>query len=418
MARRTFNRYQVANKSAAGSSGLAGIVLLVLSVLLSACAGRPYVATSPDDAGFLDRRVTQEKGPIRVTVAVPDAAETEALTGLPLYDQGIQPVWLEVTNSGPDRVRLFVWSIDRDYFSPLEVAWKNRDGLNEEGEEAMHRWFHEHSIDRHIPAGGSRSGIVYTNLQPGTKGFNVDVLTTDLEAYSFTFFVPMPGFTADYMEVDFAGLYGADETRSISTEELRSKIREERCCATDETGARQGDPFNIVIAATPLALRRALLRGGWLETAAGAAETALARLQRYRGRPPDGTFVKARPDGTERKEVRLWLTPLVSDGEPIWLGQVLYNLGGSAQGSTDLRLDPDIDEARNYFLQDLWYTQSLRRGTYARSFDAVPESSPVTTFTGSTYFTSGYCAVVWLSESPVALDEIEVLGWWFEEEAM
>jgi hypothetical protein len=386
-------------------------------VLLSACAGRPYIAKTPDDAGVLDRRVTQEKGPIRVTVAVPDAAETEALTGLPLYDQGIQPVWLEVTNSGPDRVRLSVWSIDSNYYSPLEVAWKNRDGLNEEGQAAMYRWFHEHSIERRIPPGESRSGIVYTNLTPGTKGFNVDVLSArDIEAYSFTFFVPMPGFTADYMEVDFAGLYATDEIKPISTEEMRSKIREERCCATDETGTKQGDPFNVVIAATPLALRRALLRGGWLETAAGAEETAIARLQRYRSRPPDGTFVKARADGTERKELRLWMSPLVSDGEPIWLGQVLYNLGGSAEASEDLRLDPDIDEARNYFLQDLWYTQSVRRGTYARAFDAVPKSSPVTTFTGSTYFTSGYCAVVWLSESPVALDDIELLGWWAEDE--
>ena len=388
-------------------------------MLLAACAGRPYVATAPDDAGFLERRVTQEKGPIRVTVAVPDAAETEALTGLPLYDQGIQPVWLEVTNSGPDRVRLSVWSIDSDYYSPLEVAWMNRDGLSDEGEAAMNRWFHEHSIERRIPPGESRSGIVYTNLAPGTKGFNVDVLSArDIEAYSFTFFVPMPGFTADYMEVDFAGLYTADEIRPISTDELRSKIREERCCATDETGTKQGDPFNVVIASTPLALRRALLRGGWLETAAGADETAVARLQRYRNRPPDGTFVRSRPDGTERKELRLWLTPFVSDGEPIWLGQVLYNLGGSADGSDDLRLDPDIDEARNYFLQDLWYTQSLRRGTFARAFDAVPESSPVTTFTGSTYFTSGFCAVVWLSESPVALDDIELLGWWAEERGL
>ena len=311
---------------------------------------------------------------------MPDAAETEALTGLPLYDQGIQPVWLEVTNSGPDRVRLSVWSIDSNYYSPLEVAWKNRDGLNEEGQAAMYRWFHEHSIERRIPPGESRSGIVYTNLAPGTKGFNVDVLSArDIEAYSFTFFVPMPGFTADYMEVDFAGLYPADEIRPISTDELRSKIREERCCATDETGTKQGDPFNVVIAATPLALRR----GGRLETAAGADETAVARSQRYRNRPPDGTFVKARPDGTERKGLRLWLTPFVSDGEPIWLGQVLYNLGDPAQGSDDLRLDPDIDEARNFFLQDLWCTQSLRRGTYARAFDAVPESSPVTTFTGS-----------------------------------
>ena len=105
------------------------IVSLLLAVLLSACAGNPFLATDPARASFIDRAISQEKGAIRVIAAVPDAAETMALTGLPLYEQGIQPVWLEVTNSGTDRLRLALWSIDPDYYSPLEVAWMNRGSL-------------------------------------------------------------------------------------------------------------------------------------------------------------------------------------------------------------------------------------------------------------------------------------------------
>jgi hypothetical protein len=386
--------------------------LFFFVVLLSGCAGRPYIVTTPEDADFLDRRITQENGPVSVSVAVPDAAETVALTGFPLYDQGIQPVWLEVTNTSADLVRLSLWSIDPDYYSPLEVAWMNRGGLSSEGEAAMNRWFYENAIDRRIPPGASRSGLVYTNLVPGTKGFNVDVFSpSDVDVYSFTFFVPLPGFTADYMQVDFAGLYEDDEIQALTGEELRIRIREEPCCATDATGTKRGDPFNMVIAASSTALRRALLRGGWLETEAGADETGVARLQHYRGRRPDGTFVKARSDGTERMELRLWVTPYVSEGDPIWVGQVLYDLGGKVERFGDLRLDPDIDAARDALLQDFWYNQSIRQGAYTKAFDAVPESDPVTTFTGSTYFTSGYCAVVWLSEEPVALDDIELLGW-------
>ncbi len=388
----------------------------MIALVLSGCSGKAFVAADPNRADFLERHVVQEQGPLRIAVAVPDEAETVALTGLPLYSQGIQPVWLEVTNTGPSRMRLAIASIDPDYYSPLEVAWMNRGGYSDEGTANMERWFHEHSIERRIPPGESRSGLVFTHLTPGTKAFNVDVISADLTSWNFTFFVPIPGFTADYMEVDFTGLYAPQDFEEVSLDTLRQRIRNERCCGTDETGTKQGDPFNVVLIASPLALRRALLRAGWHETEAGAADTAIARLQRYRGRQPDGTFMKSRPDGTERKELRLWLTPATNDGEPMWLGQVVYNLGQADDDSDVVRADPDIDEARDYFLQDMFYSQSVRQAVFAKAFDAVPETEPVNTFSGSSYFSSGYCAVAWLSERPVALDDVELLGWWAEEQ--
>ena len=391
-------------------------LLLAASLLLAACSGKVFVAGEPDRAGFLERGVTQEQGPLRITVAVPDAQETLALTGLPLYSQGIQPVWLEVVNSGSSRLRLVIASIDPDYYSPLEVAWMNRSGYGAADEAAMERWFYVNSMERRIPPGETRSGLVYTHLARGTKGFNVDVVAADLTSYNFTFFVPIPGFTADYMEVDFAGMYEPREIEEVAVDALRQRIRDERCCGTDATGTKQGDPFNVVIVSSPLALRRALLRAGWHETEAGSTVTEIARLQRYRGRRPDGTFMKSRPDGTERKELRLWLTPATNNGEPMWLGQVVYNFGPAEDGSETVRADPDIDEARNYFLQDMLYSQSVRQAVFASAFDAVPETDPVTTFSGSSYFSSGYCAVVWLSEHPVALDDVTLLGWWAEEQ--
>lgn len=409
-------RYLLAKSQIARSSLDALIVPLLLAALLSACAGKPFLASDPAGANFIDRAISQEKGAIRVMAAVPDDAETVALTGLPLYEQGIQPVWLEVTNSGTDRLRLALSSIDPDYYSPLEVAWMNRAGLTREARAAAERWFHENGMVRWIPPGESRAGLIFTHVTGGTKGFNVDLFTSpDTSAQSFTFFVPMPGFVADHMEIDFNGLYERHEEERLSSDELRLRIREATCCGTDETGRLQGDAFNIVLVATPLAVRRALLRGGWQETEAGAAETAIARKQRYRGRQPDGTFMKRRLDGTEQNELRLWLTPFETDGRSIWFGQVLYSLGNSREQADALRRDPDIDEARNYFLQDLWYSQSAERGTLTRAVDPVPESSPVMTFTGSRYHTDGLCAVVWLSEGTIALDDIELLGWWGED---
>ena len=399
------------NRSLSSGKFSGFLTALGLSLSLAACGGKAFLAEEPESSSFLDRRVVQQEGPVTVTVAVPDAAETEALTGLPLYEQGIQPVWIDVVNSGPGQVRLSIASIDPAYYSAHEVAWMNRKGYSDEARADMERWFHAHSIRRHVPPGESRSGFVFTRLTPGTKGFNVDVISQELTSYNFTFFVKMPGFTADYMDVDFESLHEQDEFIDVSSEELHKMVRLEHCCGTDETGKLQGDPFNVVIVATPLALRRALLRAGWQETAAGSPETAVARLQRYRDRRPDGTFIKARPDGTERKEARIWYTRFVLDGEPVWALQVLYNLSSSVKGFVEQRVDPDIDEARNFFVQDLWYSQSLRQATFTKAYDVVPAEKPATTFTGSTYFTTGYRAVAWLSEEPVAMDNTVLINW-------
>jgi hypothetical protein len=390
---------------------LRSLVPAATALLICGCASNAYLASGIDSADFLARRISQSDGPVRVTVAVPDAAETQALTGLPLYDQGLQPVWVEVSNDDAQNVRLSLASIDSEYYSPFEVAWMNRGGYSSEAEQQMQRWFQENSMQRRIPAAATRSGLVFTHLNPGTKAFNVDVISPELDSYSFTFAVPMPGFTADYMEVDFASLYRPEEIQDIDEEDLRQRVAQDRCCSTDETGTQQGDPFNVVLVATPLALRRALLRAQWQETAASDPGTAVARQHRFRGRRPDGTFVKSRPDGSERKEFRLWLAPFRYEGVPIWVGQVVYDFAGSARRSDTDSTNSDVDEARNFLIQDLWYSQSVSRAAYTKAFEAIPAARPVPTFTGSSYFTNGYRAVVWLSEDPVALDEIVTLNW-------
>ena len=142
-----------------------------------------------EHAGFIERAVQG----VRVAAAVPDATETLALTGLDLYQQGIQPVWLEVTNLGERPVRTAVRSIDADYFSPMEVAWKYRKRFNKQGRADMERWFFENQLPRRVPAGESRSGFVFTHLAQGTKGFNFDVYSSE-SSHNFTFLYPFQDF--------------------------------------------------------------------------------------------------------------------------------------------------------------------------------------------------------------------------------
>ncbi len=382
------------------------------SLAISACASKRFEATSIDGATFIERSTTQTQGTVSVTAAVPGAEETEALLGLDLYAQGIQPVWLKVENHGDSTVRVAIWSIDRDYFSPLEVAYVNRKAYNKEGLANMQRWFYENQMPRWILPGEAESGLVFTHLARGTKGFNVDVYKTD-RSLNFTFFVPIPGFRADYMDVQFASLYAENDIQVLDLDGLRSVLESHPCCSTDESGLKAGDPFNVVMVGSGLAVRRALLRGRWEETAAKSPETALARSHRYRGRQPDGTFHKSRPDGSERKELRLWQAPMRVGDEPVWIGQVSYDMGGAtgAHVYSDYRIDPDIDDARMFIMQNFWYSQSLSRMSHIGGIPRSTLDAPASNFTDSEYFTDGLRVVLFVSEDPVAMDETDLLHW-------
>jgi len=380
-------------------------------VLLTGCAGQPYVSNDVSTASFLARKITQEHEALRVSAAVPDAVETAELFGLSLYEKGVQPVWIEVENKSTSMLRLSIWSIDSDYYSPLEVAWMNRKGYSSEGQAAMERSLYDAAIDRRIPPGEKRSGFVFTHLKPGTKGFNVDLISGELRSHTFTFFVPIPGFIADYMAVDFKRLYDDDEIVELDLDTLRPALEQAEYYASDMSGTLQGLPLNIAVVATPLALRRALLRANWQETELGSDFAGATREQHYAGRPPDGTFIKTRADGTERKVLSLWLMPMRVGQEPVWLGQTVTAVGIRGNAAEISLVSPDIDTPYIYLMQNFWYSQSLKRIGFVRAGEAVSSAAPAEAFGGWSYYSNGMRGVLWLSEDPVGLDEVRNLNW-------
>jgi hypothetical protein len=388
------------------SIGKQQLTLVLLLALLAGCATRPYHPVALNSAPFLQRTVSASVDGVSVSAAVPDARETLALTGLDLYPQEIQPIWLQVRNDTAHSVRVAHWSIDPYYFSPLEVAYMNRGGYSAEATAAMERWFHDTALPRQIPPGTTRSGLVYTHYMPGTKGFNLDIFGSG-RSYNFTLFVPIPGFTADHMTVDFAGLYTADEVRDIDQAGLQRFLETELgCCSTNASGDAEGLPLNLAVVGSGPALRRALLRGGWYETAVESRQLDAARRQFHAGRPPDGTFIAARRDGAERVELRIWLAPLRLDGEPVWLVQAGYVLGAA---DSEHRFSPDVDNAARFVLQSFWYNQSLARLGFTRGLPVSTAASPRQDFSGDSYFSEGLRTVLFVPEAPRAMDEVEVI---------
>jgi len=232
---------------------------------------------------------------VRVSASVPGQEEAEAIFGIPLYKRGIQPVWLEIENGSDQRVRFAPMSVDKNYFSPLEVAYMHRKGYSKEARSQMDHRFHDTSMPRQILPGETVSGFVFTHADPGTKAFNVDVFGAgNTQAYHFTFFIDVPGFVADHAEVDFKGLYAEEEIKDFDIPGFRSALDDVALSAADRTGEHPGLPINVVFVNHGADLLQALLRADWNETSISKVESYLSRAQHLFSRPPDATFRKQR----------------------------------------------------------------------------------------------------------------------------
>jgi len=137
------------------------LYLSFLLVVVSACATQSYHHESTGSFPIRERAVIQNEGNIRISVSVPDADEAKKIFGVPVYKRGIQPVWLEIVNNGPERLRFAPTSLDPVYFSPLEVAYMHRKGFSKEARAQMDRRFHDSAMPRQIRDDRGRFREIY-----------------------------------------------------------------------------------------------------------------------------------------------------------------------------------------------------------------------------------------------------------------
>jgi len=382
----------------------APLLALLLAAATAGCGGRAYLHGPLDITAVEARAETQQDGPIRVSAAVLGRDETQAIFGIDLYEQGIQPVWLRIENGGENIARYAPVSTDAEYYAPLEVAYKNRGGYSDEARDAMDKHFRELAMPRYIDAGETREGFVFTHAASGAKGFNVDVFSHG--DHSFTFLLRVPGFTPDYARLDIPSIYPADEIHKVTFDELADAIRGLPCCSADARGEERGEPLNIVLVGNDRELLMGLLRSGWRETS--VKEAAQSQPEYLFGRVQDAIFQYQSFKGDSIYELRLWLAPVATDGDHVWAGQVrhFFRWFGIAR-----RFDADVDEARNFTLQKFLYSQALRAVAWTQGEAVVPATSFWNALINTPYFTDGYRAVVWLSSEPHSVLEIDVIGW-------
>ena len=399
----------------------------LLSMLLLIAGCMKYVPPDSFSQAFLERVETQEEGPVRVSAVVLSASESEKVFGSSLPDTNIQPLWLKIHNQTEEELVLQLLSIDPDYFAPSEAAWLSR-GFGERGVTDKMRYFYDQHIPLLIPAGVTTAGFVFTHVDPGVKAFAVQLLG-DRKTYDFDFVLPVPGFQADFMRRDTTKLYAPNEIRTLNLDELRDYLTHLPCCVLGGDQQTDGDPLNLVIVGQGRHGVVTLARRGWdltetLNTGT-AWRTAVSSIfgSRYRtsplsplylfGRSQDASFQKARETVDERNHLRLWRAPVNLQGMPVWVGQISRDIGVKLSGKTIVthKIDPVVDEARTYIGLDLLASQYLGQVGYVKGVGISTRAEPRYNFTDDPYYTDGLRVVLFLSETPVAYDEINWLDW-------
>jgi len=403
-------------------------------LLLVACASPSPAPNAPPEGDWKSRITSQEKDGLKVSAAVPSAKETQELFNRPLYKQGIQPVWLEIHNGRERDVSFLPVGLDPQYYTPLEVAHtnlKDKDNTTK----LVDEFFLSQGLGAlRVEPGETRRGFVFSKLDEGTKAFNVDIVgSSDTEAAgyfgTFTFFIPVPGLNIDHYNVDWASLYTDDEWVDLEKDDLIEIMEQAPCCVTDKKGVGSGDPVNLVVIGHPTDVYTAFIRAGWDETEtvnrASSMKTIGSFLSggEYRyspvsglyvfGRPQDVAFQKARENIHERNHLRLWMSRVKFQGVPVFLGQISRDIGVrfTAKTITTHKIDPDVDETREYLLENLAYSQSLSKFAYVGGVGEVPRDQPQGNLTGDPWFSDGYRVVLWVSSEPVSIDDIDFLEW-------
>ena len=405
-------------------------------LFLAACVSGPPTHYSAPEGDWKARITSQERNGIKVSAAVPSASESEELFGKPLYKQGIQPVWLQITNGRDVHMSFLPVGLDPQYFTPLEVANTDfKDKQKDDRVTLVNQNFLKQGMGAlRVEPGETRSGFIFSKLDEGTKAFNVDTIgpsgpegIADFE--TFTFFIPVPGLKIDHYSIDWENLYAADEWVDLDKDQLIQAVEQMTCCVTDKKGKGSGDPLNLVVIGFPTDVYAAFIRAGWDETETVTRTSGMKTIAsflsggEYRyspvsrlymfGRPQDAAFQRARENIHERNHLRLWMSRARFEGVPVFIGQISRDIGVrfTTKTITTHKIDPNVDETREFLLENLAYAQALKKFAYVGGVGEVTKDNPAGNLTGDPWFSDGYRIVLWVSSEPVAIDEVDFVNW-------
>ena len=412
---------------------------------------------SPDAREFLSAAESHKRDDLEVRVAVLDVPASRKFFGVPMARRGIQPVWVHVVNRSDRPYRLQFVALDPNHFSPLEAAALNHYSGGKRllsygllawmflplllavvcfrsscspsaaptGRWMLSFWSTHFACVRFRPA-GNRPGSSSPTCRKATRSFSSDCLARMVQDFEFT--LPVEGLRADYLRREFDTFHAADELTEVDMPGLRRYLARRRRPRRTAAGSGRAIPSTWSSSAI----------FPWCSGPLGPAGTKpKSSAWRPAGRPcgpfSPGPNIATRPSapcfcsaaartspcsgfavrstnactcgcGPRRSQFR---------GQRVWIGQISRDIGvrltWRTWNLTTHRIDPDVDEARDYVVEDLMHVGRLEMTGYVDGVGTCDRASPRRNLTGDPYYTDGKRAVIVLSESRTAPEYVEFL---------
>jgi hypothetical protein len=407
------------------------IVFLAFICLCAACGGKGFAPPKvSSDLQFKKKLASETEGGITVTVGVPSRQEAALIFDADVYSHNMQPLWVRVTNETDQKLIILPSSIDQEYYSPNEAAYKTKSGYSKKGQKAREHYFNEKSLPYHIPPLSQSSGYIFTRLDEGNQYVTVDILTgNDLDR--FNFILDVKYMDTRYKKVGPETVYASHEIKDLSLSELRQELAALPCCTAGPNGQENGNPLNIVIIGDNKDALGTLIRTGWrrkmLEQGRDTTRSSPflnKRPYKYEGdgiamlwgREPDVIFEEPREKEFENNLLRVWLSPWRYEGQNVFVGSLTRNIGLRHQPKRAYlvihhKIDPAVDEIRELLLEEFISIGAVESVGWARAMDPVPPQTPKYNYFDDHWFTDGLLLVLMISGEPVHLRDVVILDW-------
>jgi len=417
-------------RSGPGRRRVGALAFAALACLMTAAVGACTSFPQPASQAFPAHAVVKERHGMVVSAAVLTDAEATEYFGCPLAQHGVQAVWLRVQNNNRYPIIALPRDMDPDYFSPLEVSYLCHHAFDSQANQRLDDFFLDTRFPAMVAREASGTGFVFTRLQEGAKFVNVAFwhgmgLTRD------GFFLRLPNGGFDFQQADFGKIYPPAQKRALTPATLHALLTKLPCCTSNRIGTRTGDPVNFAMVGAEDDVLGALVQQGWDPTHTIGRQSAARTVSsflfggRYRyspvstlyyfGRGQDLAMQRVRETVHQRNHLRLWRSPYTYRGREVWLGQISRDIGVRFTWASPIllthKIDPEVDEAREYLVQDMIASGWLAAIGYVQGVGAASRQHPRHNLTGDPYFTDGLRAVMFISDKPVAADAISAVNW-------
>ena len=380
------------------AADLTGMLIIIMLILVGCASWQAPQAV--DDTSLRTRAISETVMDVTLSATVLGSDDSQRLFATDLNSTGVQPVWIEVQNNSSHTLWLLRAGTDPSYFSPLEVAWPLHTKFNNKGNAEIDKYFESISLTNPIPPGRTQSGILFTNRHKNTHVLNVDLLGQQT-FFPFTLFLPIPGEHDSRIQEGMNRLASMNYTDYQNTEAFRAALEQLPCCTS------AGDPVNVVLVGDIANIGAAFIRRGY-------------RSQRHHiddrhlvfNRTADIVMRKS-GEGVTANWIRVWVSPLRYQGQPVLLAQSGRPKGGRFEidAYKEPQLHPDVDESRNLLIQELLYSGGLAQMGFVRGVGTISRETADSADSDTRYHSDGLRAVLFFVIRPLTPSDIEILDW-------